>query len=67
MKKYIDENQNNTKTSLYAEYDTYASLLYKLKLKNEALAAANEAIKQAKAFNSDYESTEKLIENIKKL
>jgi hypothetical protein len=67
MKKYIDENQNSTKTSLYAEYDTYASLLFKLKLKNEALAAANEAIKQAKAFNSDYESTEKLIENIKKL
>lgn len=67
MKKYIDENQNSTKTSLYAEYDTYASLLFKLKLKNEALAAANEAIKQAKAFNSDYESTVKLIENIKKL
>lgn len=67
MKKYIDENQNSTKTSLYAEYDTYASLLFKLKLKNEALAAANEAIQQAKAFNSDYESTEKLIENIKKL
>jgi len=67
MKKYIDENKNNTKTSLYAEYDTYASLLFKLKLKNEALVAANEAIQQAKAFNSDYESTEKLIENIKKL
>jgi thioredoxin-related protein len=67
MKKYIDENQNSTKTSLYAEYDTYASLLFKLKLKNEALAAANEAIQQAKAFNSDYESTLKLIENIKKL
>lgn len=67
MKKYIDENQNSTKTSLYAEFDTYASLLFKLKLKNEALSAANEAIKQAKAFNSDYESTEKLIENIKKL
>ena len=67
MKKYIEENQSSTKTSLYAEYDTYASLLYKLKLKNEALAAANEAIQQAKTFNSDYESTEKLIENIKKL
>ena len=67
IKKYIEENQSSTKTSLYAEYDTYASLLYKLKLKNEALAAANEAIQQAKTFNSDYESTEKLIENIKKL
>ena len=67
IKKYIDENQNNAKVSLYAEYDTYASLLFKLKLKDEALAAANEAITLAKASNSDYESTEKLIEKIKKL
>lgn len=67
MKKYIDENKNSTKTSLYAEYDTYASLLYKMKRKNEALDAANEALKRAKASDNDYESTEKLIENIKKL
>lgn len=67
LKKYIDENQNNPKTSLYAEYDTYASVLFKLKMKNEALAAANEAIKRAKASKQDYEDTEKLIENIKKL
>ena len=67
MKKYINESQNTTKSSLYAEYDTYASLLFKLKLKNEALAAANEAIKRAKASNQDFESTEKLIELIKKL
>lgn len=67
MKKYLEDNKSNTKASLYAEYDTYASLLFKMKLKNEALAAANEAIKQAKITNSDYESTEKLIENIKKL
>ena len=67
LKKYMDENQNNPKTSLYAEYDTYASVLYKLKLKNEALAAANEALKRGKASNQDIEDTEKLIENIKKL
>lgn len=67
MKKYIDENQNNSKTSLYAEYDTYASVLYKLKLKNEALVAANEALKRGKSSNQDVVDTEKLIENIKKL
>jgi thiol-disulfide isomerase/thioredoxin len=67
MKKYIDENQNNTKYSLYAEYDTYASVLFKLKLKNEALSAANEAIKRGKASNQDITDTEKLIEKIKTL
>lgn len=67
MKKYIDENQNNSKLSLYAEYDTYASVLFKLKLKNEALITANEAIKRGKASNQDIADTEKLIENIKKL
>ena len=67
MKKFIDENQNNPKASLYAEYDTYASILYKLKMKNEALSAANEAVKRGKASNQDIADTEKLIENIKKL
>ncbi len=67
MKKHIDDNQNNTKSSLYAEYDTYASVLYKLKLKNEALAAANEALKRGKESNQDIADTEALIEKINKL
>jgi thiol-disulfide isomerase/thioredoxin len=55
------------KDELYAEYDTYACVLYKLKRKNDALKAANEAIKQAKKMGlpeNEYEETTELIKKI---
>ena len=54
----------------FAEYDTYASLLYKLKRKKEALNAATTAIEHAKAMNlnaEDYSSTNELITKINTL
>ncbi len=55
---------------MYAEYDTYACVLYKLKRKNDALKAANEAIKQAKKMGlpeNEYEETTELIKKINTL
>jgi hypothetical protein len=54
----------------FAEYDTYASLLYKLKRKKEALNAATTAIEHAKAMNlnpEDYSATNELISKINAL
>ncbi|MBP6459968.1 MAG: thioredoxin family protein [Crocinitomicaceae bacterium] len=58
------------KDELYAEYDTYACVLFKLKRKNDALKAANEAIKQAKKMGlpeNEYEETTELIKKINTL
>ncbi len=55
---------------IFAEYDTYASLLFKLKKKNEALNAANETIKIAKQMGmpeSEYQGTLELITKINAL
>lgn len=62
--------KNKTELKFFAEYDTYASLLFKLKKKSEALEAANIAIKHAKAMNlnpEDYSSTNELITKINTL
>lgn len=50
----------------YYNADTYASLLYKLGKYEEALTAADDAIKVAKKENMDYKATEKLKEMINK-
>lgn len=62
--------KSKTELKYFAEYDTYASLLYKLKRKKEALNAANLAIEHAKAMNlnpEDYSNTNQLIIKINDL
>jgi thiol-disulfide isomerase/thioredoxin len=59
------DNANN-----YAELDTYASILFKLKQKNEALNIANKAIEKAKKMGmkeEQYEETKELITKINAL
>jgi thiol-disulfide isomerase/thioredoxin len=67
MKKLLN---TTTKKEVYAEYDTYASILYKLHKKNDALAAANKAIEIAKSLGMDpsqYEETTELLSKINQL
>jgi tetratricopeptide (TPR) repeat protein len=52
--------------SNYANNDTYAALLYKLKDYRAALQQANEAISVAKKHGENYDETTTLIEMIKK-
>lgn len=52
---------------VYAPWDTYASLLYKLKKKNEAKLNAENAIKAGKRFGLDVSETEALLKKIEKL
>ena len=62
--------KNKTELKFFAEYDTYASLLFKLKRKKEATKAASTAIEHAKAMNlnpEDYSTTNELIEKINTL
>lgn len=62
--------KNKTELNYFAEYDTYASLLFKFKRKKEALKAANTAIEHAKAMNlnpEDYSKTNELITKINSL
>ena len=62
--------KNKTELNYFAEYDTYASLLFKLNRKKEALKAANTAIEHAKAMNlnpEDYSKTNELITKINSL
>ena len=62
--------KNKTELNYFAEYDTYASLLFKLKRKKEALKAANSAIEHAKAMKlnpEDYSKTNELITKINSL
>jgi thiol-disulfide isomerase/thioredoxin len=68
MKK-LTESQSES-TSNYAELDTYACVLYKLKKKEEALKIAEKAIEKAKKMGmkeSQYEETLELINKIKLL
>jgi thiol-disulfide isomerase/thioredoxin len=51
----------------YPTNDTYAAVLYKLKRKKEAKAAAENAIALAKKDGSDYKETESLLKKINKL
>ncbi len=51
----------------YMNTDTYAALLYKLKMKKEAAKAAKKAIELAKKSGEDASETEKLLEKINKL
>lgn len=53
--------------SMYANNDTYASLLYKLEKKEEAQKAAIKAIELAKKEGSDYAETTKLLKKIEQL
>jgi thioredoxin-related protein len=53
--------------SMYANNDTYASLLYKLGKKEEAEKAALKAIELAKAEGSDYTETTELLKKIEQL
>ncbi|QQS27854.1 MAG: thioredoxin family protein [Sphingobacteriales bacterium] len=48
----------------YYNWDTYASLLYKLDKKKDALKAANQAIELAIKSKQDYSSTQKLVDRI---
>ena len=62
--------KNKTELNYFAEYDTYASLLFKLNRKKEALKAANTAIEHAKAMKlnpEDYSKTNELITKINSL
>ena len=62
--------ESSKKQELFAEYDTYACVLYKLKRKNEALTAANKAVEHAKKMGMDpsqYEETIELITKINQL
>ena len=62
--------KNKTELKFFAEYDTYASLLFKLKRKKEATKAASTAIEHAKAMNlnpEDYSTTNELIQKINTL
>ncbi len=51
----------------YMNTDTYAALLYKLEMKNEAIKMANRAIELAKKSGDDFSETKKLLEKINKL
>jgi predicted RNA polymerase sigma factor len=51
----------------YFNYDTYASVLYKLGKKAQAKAAAEKAIEIAKKEGEDYSITQELLEKINKL
>ncbi|HEX8514957.1 MAG TPA: thioredoxin fold domain-containing protein [Bacteroidia bacterium] len=53
--------------NMYANLDTYASLLYKLGRKAEARKIAEEAIEAAKKDGSSYSETEDLLKKIGKL
>ena len=56
--------------SSYANLDTYASVLYKLGKKQQALDVANKAIdaaKKDKLASSDYQGTIDLLKKIKEL
>ena len=59
VKKSVGINSN------YQNNDTYASLLYKLKKKKEAMKAAETAIALGKKENQDYSATEALVIKIK--
>ena len=62
--------KNKTELKFFAEYDTYSSLLFKLKRKKEATKAASTAIEHAKAMNlnpEDYSTTNELIQKINTL
>ena len=66
--KVLTESQDNINN--YAELDTYACVLFKLKKKNEALKIAEKAIEKAKKMGlkeSQYEETTELITKIKSL
>ncbi len=66
MKKALD----NKESQLWYMYDTYASVLFKLKNKIEAKAAALKAIELAKtsgASEDEYKPTRELLEKIEKL
>lgn len=66
MKKILDKDNGKT----WYVWDTYAALLYKLKNKNEAKAAALKAVEYAKeggVSESEYETTMELLEKIEKL
>jgi thiol-disulfide isomerase/thioredoxin len=52
---------------IYSQYDTYAALHYKLKNKKDAQSYADMAINVAKKYDLSYESTESLLDDIKKL
>jgi hypothetical protein len=52
---------------VYAPWDTYAALLFKVKNKKEAKINAENAIKAAKRFGIDASETEELLKNIEKL
>ncbi|MES2591615.1 MAG: thioredoxin domain-containing protein [Bacteroidota bacterium] len=65
MQKAIKEQPGN-----WAYQDTYAAVLYKLKKKTEAKAAASKAIEIAKSEGAnpeDYKPTSELLEQIEKL
>jgi thiol-disulfide isomerase/thioredoxin len=68
MKTLTDYQGNNSQN--YAELDTYACVLYKLKQKEEALKIALRAIEKAKSMGmkeSQYEETTELITKINML
>jgi len=52
---------------VYAPWDTYAALLFKVKNKKEAKLNAENAIKVAKRFEIDGSETEELLKSIQKL
>jgi len=52
---------------IYAHYDTYAALHYKLKNKKDAISYADMAINVAKKYGLDYENTEELLKEINSL
>jgi len=61
MKDVVSESPS------YAHYDTYAAILFKLGLKDDAITAANKAIEMAKQNEEDYKGTEELLQKIKAL
>lgn len=66
--KILTDNYSNDNN--YAELDTYACILFKLKKKEEALKIAEKAIEKAKKMGlkeSQYEETSELINKIKSL
>jgi thioredoxin-related protein len=65
--KHADAKAYLAEKMLYSHYDTYASLLFKLKNKKEAQKYADLAIGIAKKYELDYESTQDLLNDIKKL
>lgn len=69
MKKLVEEKAKN-KEHVYAEYDTYASVLYKLNKKKEAKATAEKAIAAAKNEGlgvNDYQGTTEMLAKIEAL